>query len=301
VILSGNPVPKSPAEIFSQFKFIEPGVFGSNYTKFSDYFFDQDYFKKVTGFKSGKELEYTEKFHSISLRKTKSECLSLPKKVYMKEWVDLTGEQHRVYKEMREEAVASLEDSTITAPVVITKILRLSQISGGIFPREDGSIKYFNPNPKLARLLELIEELPKDEQITIWARFQGEIELISIALSEAGISNAKYYGKTPVDQRNVIATEFEARRIRVFIGNPATGGRGINFLRHCTTVIYYSLDFSSENRQQSEDRNNRSGTVGERTLYIDILSKDTIDPLILNVLQQNKDFSDAILNRNIKI
>lgn len=296
IIMSGNPSPKSPDEIFSQYNFVEPGVFGSSYYSFREKYFLVDYFNKIIGYKN--EKEFTEKFHSIAFRKTKQECLDLPPKVYQNVFVEMSKEQSKIYKAMEKDALAHYEDLTCAAPVVIAKFVRLSQIAGGFFPSVSGGGKYILPNAKMERLLELVLELPKDEQIVIWARFQKEIELIKSSLEKLGIDCVSFYGKTSVQDRNKARELFREKKVRVFIGNPATGGKGLNDLVGATTVIYYSNDYSAENKQQSEDRNHRNGTV--KVTYIDLLTKDTIDVNVLEVLRNNRDFSNMLLNRTVK-
>ena len=75
--------------------------------------------------------------------------------------------------------------------------------------------------------------------------------------------------------------------------------KGLNDLVGANYVIYYSNDYSADNRQQSEDRTNRQGTKGDKVLYIDLLMKDTIDIQVLDVLRSNQNFSDTILNHNV--
>ena len=297
VISSGNPIPKSPDEIFAQYKLIEPGAYGSSFMSFREKFFEVDYFNKIKGFKPGMEAAYNKVFHDFAFVKRKQDCLSLPPKVYLTHAVDMTPEQAKLYGDMEKDALAFYKDKACAAPVVITKFLRLSQIAGGTFPTETGPVIDLTPNPKIEAVVEILEGLPKDEQVVIWARFQREIELIAARLEKEGIKAVTFYGKTSSEDR------IEARRMmlrneaRVFVGNPATGGKGLNELIGATTVIYYSNDYSAENRQQSEDRNHRNGTV--KVTYIDILANGTIDREVLGVLRNNKNFSDAILERKI--
>ena len=47
----------------------------------------------------------------------------------------------------------------------------------------------------------------------------------------------------------------------------------------CDTVIYYSNSFSSEDRQQSEDRTHRIGS-SDKVRYIDLIAVGTVDERI---------------------
>lgn len=293
IIMSGNPIPKSPDEIYSQYRFLDAGVFGSNYYRFMEKYCNVDYFGKVTGLKN--EEEFHRELHSIAFRKTKEECLSLPPKIFEKEFIQMSLEQKQIYEAMKKDAIASYNDKTISAPVVITKFLRLSQIAGGFFPSGEKTIPIL-PNRKLDRLIELMEEI--EGQIVVWCRFQEEIKAISVKLNQEKISNVTFYGETSMNDRKLAEEKILNKEARVFISNPSTGGHGINFLKNISNVIFYSLDFSTGNHMQAIDRTHRIGTQ-KSVLYLYLLMDKTIDNLIYNVIQNNKDFSEELLNRRL--
>ena len=305
IVMSGNPIPKGPHEIFAQYAFIEPGVFGLNFFKFRDKYFDMDYFKQIEGLKEGMKAEFDEKFHSVSIVKRKDECLDLPPKLYEPHVVEMSKEQGKAYREMEREAVVCYDDMACSGTVVMTKMIRLSQIAGGALPLEPidpenptkEEVVFFKPNSALNEVIQVIEETPDDEQVVVWARFQFEIELICERLEKEDIGHADFYGKTSLKNKLKNRADFKNRRIRVFVGSPAAGGKGMNDLIGATTVIYYSNDYSAENRQQSEDRNHREGTI--KVTYHDIIVKGTIDIDVLNTLRDNKDFSDKVLTREL--
>ena len=104
-----------------------------------------------------------------------------------------------------------------------------------------------------------------------------------------------------------VADRIEARRqfregeVKAFISSSA-GARGLNDLIGATYVFYYSNDYSADRRQQSEDRNHRSGTEGDKVTYVDYIAicpghKYQVDEEVLAVLKGNKDFSTALLEQ----
>ena len=303
IVMSGNPITKGPEEVFAQYEFVEPGVFGTAPVRFREKYFLLDFYKGVMGFKSEElKAEYEEKFHSISFTRRKQDCLDLPPKVYEVIKVEMGEEQARAYKDMRDEALVCYEDATCSAPVVLTKLMRLSQITGGYVPLGslEGDIHNhpFERNPKLGELVELVKNLKK-EQVVIWARFKWEIRAIEAALKNENIDCVTFYGDVSYANRLEARKDFREGLSQVFIGNAATGGKGLNDLVGAETVIYYSNDYSAENRQQSEDRNHRNGTV--KVTYIDLIMKDTIDEEVLRVLRGNEDVSNAILQRGLQL
>jgi SNF2 family DNA or RNA helicase len=79
---------------------------------------------------------------------------------------------------------------------------------------------------------------------------------------------------------------------RFFVGHVQAGGKGLT-LHAASTVVYFSNDFSLENRLQSEDRAHRIGQTNHVT-YIDMIAEDTLDAKIVSVLRDKKNVADLI-------
>ena len=83
--------------------------------------------------------ELSEKLKPFSHRVLKDDCLDLPPKTYMKRTIQLTEEQRKVYKQMKEIALATLNGKLTTTHNVITQLMRLHQITCGHFKSDDGT------------------------------------------------------------------------------------------------------------------------------------------------------------------
>jgi SNF2 family DNA or RNA helicase len=316
IIMTGNPIPKAADEAFAQYLFIDEGVFGKRYSSFIDKYCDVDYFRKVTGLKDA--ASFDEELYSIAFRVKQEECLSLPPKMYQITYVNMTKEQEKIYGEMYEDAVSSFDDLQCSAPFVITKFLRCSQIAGGFFPGnemevleddEEGKIvqlgahrvKALDPNPKMEALVDVVNRLREQgEKIVIWARFRAEIEMIHERMLKEKHAPVLYYGGVKYKDKTAAKHAFNTGLANIFIGNAASAGKGLNELAGASYVIYYSNSYSSEDRQQSEQRTTRPGMDESRScMYIDLVCRGTIDEDCLEVLQGDKDFADAILSRRL--
>ena len=85
--------------------------------------------------------------------------------------------------------------------------------------------------------------------------------------------------------------------MRFFVGNPTTGGYGLN-LTEAKTVVYFSNNYNLEVRQQSEDRAHRIGQKNNVT-YVDIVTKGTIDEFILKSLKKKLQISAQTLGEEV--
>ena len=59
----------------------------------------------------------------------------------MKEKYNLQTEQKKLYKQMRQEALATLNGKTVTTMTALTQLMRLHQITCGHFSADDGTIQ----------------------------------------------------------------------------------------------------------------------------------------------------------------
>ena len=85
----------------------------------------------------------------------------------------------------------------------------------------------------------------------------------------------------------------KAGEVDYFVGNPAAAGTGLDGLQVAELAVYYSNGFNAENRWQSEDRIHRIGMRG-RAHYVDLVTEDSVDNLILKNLSAKKGTARAV-------
>lgn len=297
-IMTGSPVTQGPLDLFSQCEFLRPGRlgFGSFYT-FRNYFATlinmqagQRSFKKVAGYRNLDELQKI--LEGFSFRVTKEECLDLPPKVYQVREVELTKEQRDVYEKLKQQAFAELEGQLVTAPLVITKLLRLHQVVCGHVTDDDGVTHELKSN-RLGALQEVIEEA--SGSVIIWANYRRDVEAVSKLLADeyGPESVVTYYGDTAAADRPVAVARVQSGEARFFVGNQRTGGYGVTLTRP-NTVVYYSNNYDLELRLQSEDRAHRIGQT-QRVTYVDLVARKTVDEQILKCLRQKRQLAAEVL------
>ena len=304
-ILTGAPITKSPLDLYSQCLFMSDKVLGfDSYWSFQGRYavimnrkMGSHQFNQVVGYKNLDELK--KKIDPHSYRVTKKEALDLPPKTYVTRQVDLTMEQERHYQSLKKSSVALLEDGNmVTAPEVMTRLLRLQQLLCGYLVTDDGEVKHI-PNNRLAVLLEVIEEM--EGKVIIWSRFRHDI--MKICSSLKGVygqdSTVTYFGDTTMAQRDEAIARFQNPEdpTRFFISNAQTGGMGIT-LHAATNVIYYSNDFNLESRVQSEDRAHRVGQHNP-VLYVDLVCPNTVDVHIVKTLVNKNKLANITLGEKV--
>ena len=304
-ILTGSPVTKSPLDLYSQCQFLDPFLLDQS----SYYVFRTRYaicrkinvsgrsVEIVVGYRNLAEL--SEKLKPFSYRVLKDDCLDLPKKTFVKRTVELTDEQKKVYKQMKEEAIAFLNGKMVTSATVITQLMRLHQITCGHFTSNDGKVQDLKSN-RINQLMNILEEM--EGKAVIWAHYRYDIEKIVDAISKEYGENSvvTYYGDTSTDDRQKAIKKIQDKDspVRFIVGTPQTGGYGIT-LTGASTMIYYSNGYDLEKRQQSEARIDRIGQKKPMT-YVDIICENTIDTKIVESLRSKVNIATQIMGEELK-
>jgi len=303
-ILTGAPVTKNPLDLFTQCYFLDPYhldhqsyySFRTRYAIMKTAYISGRSIQLVSGFKHLAEL--AEKLKPFSYRVLKEDCLDLPPKIYMKRNIELSAEQKKVYKEMKEKALANLHGKQITTMTVLTQLMRLQQITCGHFVADDGTTQQIKSN-RLNELMDILDEI--EGKAIIWAHWQADIKNIikEIKKVHGPGSVVDYYGLTPQDQRDKNREAFQNdSKVRYLVGTPQTGGYGIT-LTAANTVIYYSNGYDLEKRLQSEDRAHRIGQHKPVT-YVDIIAEKTVDEKIVKALRDKISIASQILGEELK-
>jgi SNF2 family DNA or RNA helicase len=305
-LLTGSPVTKSPLDVYSQCEFLRPGLLGydsywafqSRYAVIKKQNMGGRSFTQVVGYRNLDEL--TDRIDRYSYRVLKKDCLDLPEKTYTARYIPLTKEQKMMYERIQREALMLFDDGEmVTAPAVITQLLRLQQVLSGHIKTDEGKIVTF-PTKRMDALEEIMEE--HNGKAIIWSRFRYDIQAIVLTLQKkyGKHSAAGYFGDTGDEERNDIVRNFQDPNhpLKYFIGNPATAGYGLT-LTEADLVVYYANDFNLETRIQSEDRAHRIGQKNPVT-YVDLICEGTIDEKIVKSLRAKIDIGAKVLGEEAR-
>jgi SNF2 family DNA or RNA helicase len=243
-----------------------------------------------------------------SVRVLKSECLDLPPMIRQVIPVTLSAQQKRLYKEMRDEYIAFVDDlkksdqpRTITAQIAATKALRLQQIvSGYAAVEQSDQAQILEDVPRLKILGELLEDITPGHKVIVWSVFRANYKMIRDLCAKLKIESTELHGAISAKQKEENMHKFRTDpKCRVMIANQGAGGIGINLVE-ASYAIYYSKGFSLEHDLQSEARNYRGGSeIHEKITRIDLIAPETIDELITVALEKKQNVSEQILDWRI--
>ena len=295
MLLTGTIITNKAIDIFSPYKFLNPAVFGNSFYAFRNRYFDMTgYGLHVPVLKKNMTEELTRRIHSIAFRATKAECLDLPETTEIVRTVGLERETLTLYHELVQDSMIQLGKGEVTATNVLTRLLRLSQLTGG-FLREDGADRPTQvDSAKLTALADIVDSAAQDgKKLVVIARFLPEIDAITRMLEKKCINYSVISGEIK-DRGEQVRRFQQDPDVTVFVGQIATAGMGIT-LTAADTMVFYSLDYSMSNFEQAKARIHRVGQRNPCT-YLYLVAAGTVDEKVLQALRDKADLARVLID-----
>jgi len=294
-ILTGCPTPESLLQLFCQFEFLHGRFMGcKSYWDFRQTYFQMHPWKKYDWEpKDGKRKEIKEILHKLAFVKTRREVKMGSKKIYERRYVDMSPEQRKLYTSITKDFAYQKDgvwEETQWAPVAE---LWLQRLAGGFTP--DG--QEVLSRAKVNGVIELLGGELSGLQVAIWFRFRAELELMTEALTKSKISWVQVNADVSYPERKEAIRNFRSGRSRVFLATEKCAKYGID----CSTAdcaIYYSNEWSADDRIQSEDRIVHT-QKSRPLLYIDMVTRDTVDKEVVDGIHDKSFNARAVMIRHL--
>lgn len=168
-------------------------------------------------------------------------------------------------------------------------------------------------SPKLEALQMLMQEHEEVGRLNVFAGFTGSINRIVKFARELGWTTFKIDGKgwewnTPDEKikltNDQMLTLYQKEVDNypdkvLFVGHPMAAGMGLT-LHAAPTSVFYSNDFSPENRIQACARGHRLGMLPNGGLIVDLIHLET-DELVIESLNQSLSMQTVSMNAVLKV
>lgn len=294
LLLTGTVITNRELDVYSQYRFLNSRVFGNSFYAFRNRYFDMvGYGNHIPRFRKHMTDEFLQRLHSVAYRVTKDECLDLPEVTEEIRTVELEPAAMKLYQELERDSYTQLADSEVSAVNVLTRLLRLSQITGGHLTGDDGANKPVSA-AKLDALADIIDSvIAGDGKLVVIARFAAELDDIQKLLERKGVGYAVVRGGVR-DRDEEIRRFQEDAGCRVFLGQIAAAGLGIT-LTAASTMVFYSLDYSMSNFEQAKARIHRAGQK-RNCHYIYLVADDTVDTKVIKALRDKADLAKTLVD-----
>lgn len=243
--------------------------------------------RDIIGYKNLPELRNI--MSEVMLRRTKSDVLDLPPKVYSTEYVEMTKEQKKLYNDVKKNLREEL-DKIRLHPDPLSEMLRLRQVTG--YP---GSISTtITESSKMDRLCEIVEEVTsQNEKVIVYSQWSTMTNIMRDKLRK--YNPAYITGEVKSEERMDEVNRFQNHPdCKVIIGTIGAMGTGLT-LTAASTVIFLDEPWNRSIKDQAEDRAHRIGTKGTVRI-VTLVTKDSIDEGISQLVQKKGRMADMLVD-----
>ena len=281
--LTGTPIPHSPVDVYAQYKFLDPAIFGTSVDRFrAAYGGSQDEFG---GIKYWRNKALAEQMNRLSFSVKADHVLKLPDAIHSRLHVELEAPAIKLYDTLESLTVADLGgDETISAPMILVKILRLQQIASGWAQSDENGPLHRVSWAKESAMEDYISGIDSGEAIVVFARFRPDLEVIRGVAERLGRPCYELSGKNNELKK---WQDDDGPKGAVLATQIRSGGVGID-LTKAHYAIYYSLGYSLGEYVQSLARLRRPGQH-HTVFYQHIIAAGTIDSEIYEALEARGD------------
>lgn len=293
LLMSGTPLLNGrPEELWSPLKYCFPERFGNYYMFLNRHVIKNGY--TVVGYRHLDEVK--EFLQEHSLRRRKDQVLhDLPEKVYVPRNIQLTGEQQRLYDEIRDELILWLEDGTKkTINSVLSQITRLKQAC--FSPELYGGSQV---SAKVAEVKNIMAELTANgEKAILFSQWSKATRILQRELQE--YNPAYVDGSVNVKERVRQQHKFNNDdTCLLYIGTIGANKEGIN-LGTATYVIFTDKGWTPAENEQALSRSAAGGLRGmdskvDHVHIIELIAENTIEQRIEGLLAQKRKLNNMMV------
>ncbi len=291
IAASGTPVENHLQELWSLFRFLNPGYLGAKET------FREQFILPIEQNKdAATRLRLRKKIQPFLLRRMKHHVLEdLPPKTEINLSIELDPEERALYETIRQEAIDQVESSPDPkgrSMILLSSLMKLRRAACNPFlvlPE-----KGFRPGAKINAFLELVSELRENNhRALVFSAFVDHLTLLKTALEEKSVPFLSLDGSTPQKERGRLIDRFQAGEGDLFLISLKAGGTGLN-LTGADYVIHMDPWWNPAVEDQATDRAHRIGQSKPVTVYR-LVSGKTIEEKILELHKVKRELADSLL------
>lgn len=305
--LTGTPIARDVVDLWSILHWLSPENWPSK-TKWIDRMIDTmlNAFGGllILGVKPHMQEEFYKTVNPHMRRMLKQKVLPwLPEMVFERKDVEMSTKQKKAYAQMRDTMMAELEGGEmVTAPSVLTQTTRLLQFASSyaeVTVNENTGEERALLSAPSCKVDAVMDDIKNndfgDDSVAVCAVSRQLIELLSAAMTKAGIEHGLVTGAQNEYERQRSIDQFQSGRTKWLLFTAQAGGVGIT-LTAARRLIMLQRPWSLVDHKQALDRVHRIGSeIHDSIIVTDYVTEGTIEERVLQVLETKADNFEQIV------
>ncbi|MFJ4067735.1 DEAD/DEAH box helicase [Pseudomonas sp. NPDC089996] len=289
LVATGTPVENHLGELWNLFRFINPGLLGSQES------FASRFALPIEQGDAAARRVLKALIQPFILRRLKSQVLDeLPARTEITYKVPLSDEEAHLYEALRQRAVDTVSDLAPGAGKsfqILTEITRLRRFCCHptlVVPEST------LPGSKLQAFTAIVEELlDNGHKALVFSQYVDHLNIVRAWLAQRGIAHQYLDGSVLPKDRESRVNAFQAGVGEVFLISLKAGGSGLN-LTAADYVIHLDPWWNPAVEDQASDRAHRIGQQRPVTIYR-LVAENTIEEQIVALHGRKRDLADSLL------
>jgi SNF2 family DNA or RNA helicase len=300
--LAGRPFGRDPTLLWGQQKIVDSGEsFGRTLGLFRKAFFSEvqnewgGKFSKTYTYQKSKSDLLSRMMQHRSLTYEDHECGDLPKFNPMIAYVSMSADGGQYYQQ----AVEAFSKTKGSFTETLNLFLRMRQITSGFIGYKDDETGEraklaFNRNPKLEKLVELLDGVREDRKCVIFYEYTWSGQKILAEIFKLHKGNATWLWSGAKDRREQLNRFLHTPKYRFCVLQNKLGAFSLDGLQEVANYVFiYESPVSVIERKQLEKRVNRPGQKRIVHQY-DLIVPNSVDERILELHKEGVDLMTAI-------
>lgn len=297
MITTGTPIENNLTELWSLFRFINPGLLGSQ-KQFHKRFAQLIESNKDSDIAAKRRANFALKqvISPFVLRRLKQQVLTeLPARTEINLPIELSEQEVTFYEALRRQAVENITQEQVEPGQqhikMLAEIMKLRRACcHPSLVMEHSTIE----SAKLKAFDKLMVELQQNNhKCLVFSQFVGHLHILKQHLISNGISFQYLDGGTSTKARQQAVNDFQAGFGDVFLISLKAGGSGLN-LTAADYVVHMDPWWNPAVEDQASDRAHRMGQTRPVTIYR-FIAKNTIEDKILALHEHKRDLANTLL------
>lgn len=302
-LVTGTPLAENPMDAYAQYRFVDPSIFGTNYTLFKERYQNVDLRRsmavgytvldKKNPYKNLDELR--EKVFSIAFKMPSS--VKLPKQNNRIRHFRISEKATQVYKRMCEDGIVKNGEWYCEAENALTLQIRKRQIASGFVSTVNDveEKRIFRLDTTRREVLsDILDSLAPSEPVVVFAQYTYDLRQVRSACQSSGRKYSELSGREDTE------AQWQTGKSTVLGVQFSKGSESADFTR-ARYLIYYTMTDRLALYLQSKKRIHRPGQT-RPVYYIHLVAdtcdgEPTIDSVVMEAVKLKKDIVDYVMEK----
>ena len=300
IALTGTPVENRVSELWALMDFLNPRVLGE------EDFFRQRYRLPIERYGDTASLKDLKArvgpFILRRLKTDKSIIADLPEKLELAEWVELSGEQAKLYRKTVDDTLEAIQRAPLgqrhgQVLGLLTKLKQICNHPALLLGEEEVGPDFGSRSAKLQRLEEILEEVVEaGDRALLFTQFASWGHLLKTHLQQRWRQEVPFlHGGSSKNERQAMVDRFQQdpRGPQLFLLSLKAGGVGLNLTR-ASHVFHIDRWWNPAVENQATDRAYRIGQT-QRVLVHKFITTGSLEEKIDRMIQEKASLAADIV------